>query len=153
MKLPAAQHASRGFTLVELMIVVVVASILLAVALPSYKSYVRQSRRTEAKSAVLDLAGREERYFSTNGANYSAVATDMGYTAFGIPIGNGYYKLAVSVPATTPNAPATPSYSVTATPVAGQSQVSDTQCTSFSVDSSGAQFSTGTATSQYCWAN
>jgi type IV pilus assembly protein PilE len=153
MELPVAQRSSRGFTLVELMIVVVVASILLAVAIPSYKVYVRNSRRTEAKTAVLDLAGREERYFSTNGANYSAVAANMGYTAFGVPIGSGYYQLAVSVPATTPNAPATPSYSITATPVAGQSQVNDAQCTSFSVDSSGAQFSTGTATAQYCWGN
>lgn len=153
MKLPVAAQRSRGFTLVELMVVVVIASILLAVAVPSYQVYVRQSRRTEAKTAVLDLAGREERYFSTNGANYSAVPADMGYTAFGIPIGSGYYQLAVSVPATTPNAPATPSYSITATPVAGQSQVNDLQCTSFSVDSSGAQFSTGTGTAPYCWGN
>ena len=153
MQLPAAQRSSRGFTLIELMVVVVIASILLAVAVPSYQSYVRQSRRTEAKTAVLDLAGREERYFSTNGASYSQVAANLGYAAFGTPIGSGYYQLAVNVPATTPNAPATPSYSITATPVAGQSQVSDTQCTSFSVDSSGAQFATGTATAQYCWAN
>jgi len=153
MELPVAARLSRGFTLVELMIVVAIATILLAIAVPSYQVYIRQSRRTEAKSAVLDLAGREERFFSTNGANYTNVATSLGYTAFGIPIGNGYYQLAVSTPASTPNPPAAPSYSITATPVAGQSQVNDTQCTSFSVDSSGVQFSTGTATSTYCWAN
>jgi len=49
---------AAGFTLVELMIVVVIASILLAIAVPSYMTQVRESRRTEAKTALLDLAGR-----------------------------------------------------------------------------------------------
>ena len=58
---------SRGFTLVELMVVIVIASILMAIAVPSYKNSIRKSRRTDAKTALLDLAGREERFNSTNG--------------------------------------------------------------------------------------
>jgi len=50
---------SRGFTLVELMVVIVIASILMAIAIPSYKNSIRKSRRTDAKTALLDLAGRE----------------------------------------------------------------------------------------------
>jgi type IV pilus assembly protein PilE len=50
---------SRGFTLVELMVVIVIASILMAIAIPSYKTSIRKSRRTDAKTALLDLAGRE----------------------------------------------------------------------------------------------
>jgi type IV pilus assembly protein PilE len=158
MELHTATRSSRGFTLVELMIVVVVATILLSIAVPSYMSQVRQSRRTEAKTAILDLAAREERYFSTNGALYSTATTDVGYAgAFPVLVGpDNYYTVTVCSPAANcdpnPNPPAAPSYFITATPVAGTSQAADTECTSFSVDSAGQQFATGTYTSQQCWA-
>ena len=161
MQLRTAARSSRsagGFTLVELMVVVAIATILFAIAVPSYITYIRQSRRTEAKTALLDLAGREERFLSTNPTGYTQTPGNLGYTAFGVanPIGNGYYYLTVCSPAAlacAPNPPAAPSYSIKATPVPGQSQVNDAQCTSYSVDSTGQQFSTGTATVQYCWAN
>ncbi len=60
MQLRTAARSSRptgGFTLIELMVVVAIATILFAIAVPSYMTYVRQSRRVEAKTAVLDLAG------------------------------------------------------------------------------------------------
>ena len=152
-----------GFTLVELMVVVAIATILLAVAVPSYMSYIRQSRRTEARTAVLDLAGREERFFSTNGAAYSTTAAQLGYTGLGAtsPIGSGYYYLTVCAPADAnctaglgmPNPPAAPSYTVVATPVATQTQVNDAQCTAFAVDSTGQQWATGTGGTAYCWSN
>jgi type IV pilus assembly protein PilE len=150
-----------GFTLVELMVVIAIVTILFAVAVPSYMSYIRQSRRTEARTAVLDLAGREERFYSTNGAAYSLTAAQLGYTAFGVPIGSGYYQLQVCVPANSnctaglgmPNPPAAPSYTVVATPVAGQTQVNDTQCTALAVDSTGQQWATGTGGTPYCWSN
>jgi len=158
MQLHITTRSSRGFTLIELMVVVVIATILLSIAVPSYISQVRQSRRTEAKTAVLDLASREERYFSTNGAIYSITPTDLGYTggAFPAPVGSdNYYTITVCAPAANcdPNAnpPAAPSYYITATPVAGSSQAGDAQCQSFSVDSTGQQFSTGALTSQQCW--
>jgi len=154
----AAKSLSSGFSLIELMTVVVIATILLSIAVPSYMSQVRQSRRTVAKTAVLDLAGREERYLSTNGAIYSTTPTDLGYAgAFPVLVGpDNYYTLTVCSPAANcdPNAnpPPAPSYYITATPVAGSSQAGDTQCTSFSVDSTGQQFSTGTFASAQCWA-
>lgn len=152
-----------GFTLVELMVVVAIATILFALAFPSYMSYIRQSRRTEAKTAVLDLAGREERFFSTNGALYTSAPGSLGYTGLGsgTPIGSGYYYLTVCVPANAnctpglgmPNPPATPSYTVVARPVATQTQAGDAQCTAFAVDSTGQQFATGTGGTAYCWGN
>jgi len=161
MQLRSTARSSRsgaGFTLIELMVVVAIATILFAIAIPSYTSYIRQSRRTEAKTAVLDLAGREERYLSTNPAAYTDVPANLGYTGFGAgnPIGSGYYYLTVCSPATVtcaPNPPAAPSYSIMATPVATQSQANDAQCTSFSVDSTGQQFATGAGGTAYCWAN
>ena len=165
MQLRTAARSSRprgGFSLIELMIVVAIATILFALAVPSYIAYIRQSRRTEAKTALLDLAAREERFLSTNPAAYTAVPGNLGYTGFGAanPVGNGYYFLTVCSPAALacgPNPPAAPSFSVLATPVAGQSQVNDAPCTSFSVDSSGRQYATGTGgaavATPYCWAN
>ena len=156
MQLRTAARSSRpgGFSLIELMVVVAIATILFAVAVPSYLTYVRQSRRTEARTAVLDLAGREERFFSTNGATYSVTPAQLGYAALPVVIGGGYYQLAVCSPACAPSAVAAPSYTVTATAVVGQLQ--DLQCRSFSVDSTGRQFatdSTGADATQFCWAN
>ena len=161
LRIAARLRRPAGFTLVELMVVVAIATILFAIAVPSYISYIRQSRRTEARTAVLDLAGREERFFSTNGASYSTTASQLGYAALPTAIGSGYYQLTVCAPANAnctaglgmPNPPPAPSYTVVATPVAGQSQASDAQCTAFAVDSAGQQFATGSGGTAYCWAN
>ena len=164
MPLHTLMRAPRGFTLVELLVVVVIATILLSIAVPSYMGQVRQSRRTEAKTAVLDLASREERYFSTNGSIYSVTPADLGYVGpFPANVApDNYYQITVCTAAAgavggpacdpNPNPPPGPSYYITATPVAGTTQAADAQCQSFSVDSTGQQFSTGTLTSQQCWA-
>src|ERR1700731_140430 len=107
MQLRTAARSSRprgGFSLIELMIVVAIASVLFAIAIPSYISYIRQSRRTEAKTALLDLAAREERYLSTNPAAYTNVPGNLGYAGFGAgnPVGSGYYFLTVCSPACAP---------------------------------------------------
>jgi type IV pilus assembly protein PilE len=158
MELRAGTRVS-GFTLAELMIVCVIVAILLSIAVPSYMTQVRQSRRTEAKTALLDLAGREETFFSTSGSAYTNAAASLGYAAFGVPIGSGYYQLTVCVPAAAnctaglamPNPPAAPSFTIVATPLG--TQVNDAQCTAFAVDSTGQQFATGTGGSALCWSN
>jgi type IV pilus assembly protein PilE len=157
---------SQGFTLIELMIVVVVATILLSIAVPSYMQQIRQSRRTEAKTALLDLAGREERFLTTNPTGYTNVAANLGYAGFGAgtSVGNGYYQLSTPCVAAggaalgacdpNANAPAGPSFYLVATAVAGTSQAADTQCATFAVDSVGNQFafnSAGANTTTTCW--
>ena len=166
MPLRHAMPRARGFTLIELMVVVVIATILLSIAVPSYMTQIRQSRRTEAKTAILDLSGREERYLSTNPAGYTNTPALLGYAGFGVgnPIGSGYYYLTVCSPATAtcvpglnmPNPPAAPSYTIVASPVPGQSQVNDLQCQLFAVDATGQQYavdSAGNNQTSYCWAN
>ena len=55
-------QAQRGFTLIELMIVVAVLGIIAAIALPSYNEFVREGRRAEAMSGVGDLQLKQERW-------------------------------------------------------------------------------------------
>ena len=145
---------------ITIMVTVVIVTVLVGIAVPSYIDKVRKSRRTEAKTALLDLAGREERFFTTNPTGYSNAPANLGYAAFPAQVGSGYYTITVSCIAASgaalgcdpnANAPNGPSYYLIATPVAGTSQAADTQCTSFAVDSIGNQFSTGTYTSQQCW--
>lgn len=62
-----------GFTLIELMIVVAIVGILSAIAYPSYVEYVKESRRSEARSNLLELAQFMERYHAANG-RYVTVA-------------------------------------------------------------------------------
>ena len=95
-------HSARarrlaGFTLIELMVTVIVAAILVAIAVPSYTMQTRKSRRTDAKTALLDLAGREERYNSTNSV-YTSVPGNLGYTGpWPVKVGGGYYQISVCV--------------------------------------------------------
>lgn len=63
----------RGFTLIELMVVLAIMAILVAVALPAYNSQVRHSRRTEALQVLQDCALRQERYRADNPTYGTAV--------------------------------------------------------------------------------
>ncbi len=53
-----------GFTLIEVMVVVTIVGILAAIAYPSYQDIVRQTRRADALSAVMDMMAKQERYFT-----------------------------------------------------------------------------------------
>jgi len=84
----AGQALTRaaGFTLIELMISVAVIAILAAIALPAYQTYIRKSRRAEAKTALLDLAAREERYYTVNNT-YTTAAAALGYASLPTNLG------------------------------------------------------------------
>jgi len=69
-----------GFTLIELMIAVAIVGILATIAATSYQRQVIQSHRTDARTALLDLAGREEKLFSTTN-QYTAIPSALGYGA------------------------------------------------------------------------
>jgi type IV pilus assembly protein PilE len=149
------KRPNSGFTLVELVIAMVIVSILAAIAIPSYSTYILKSHRTEAKTALLDIASLEERYFSTNNT-YTQTPSDLGYsgaagTAFNV--GSGYYTVLVSkTDATAPTTaipggtPAT--YTMTATAI--NNQVNDTSCQTFTLNSTGNQ-GASPGTSATCW--
>jgi type IV pilus assembly protein PilE len=140
---------SAGFSLIELMIVVVIGAILVAVAIPGYNYEVRKSRRTEAKTALLDLAAREERFFNmSNPPAYSTLPSDLGYNAttnaFPMNVGSGYYQVSIVLIAAAPPVPA--GYQIKAVPITAD-QLKDTTCLFFQVDNTGLQ----TATNTSCW--
>lgn len=131
-----------GFNLLELMIVVIIIAILSAIAIPSYRKYVVRSHRVDAQRALLDLAGRQERFFYSNNA-YTATLSDLAGTA---SMAGQYYSVSI------PSASST-DYTMTAT-AAGTQQRDDSQCQSMSIDRSGAQTSTGSvANDPKCWGN
>ncbi len=154
MTLRSKMPAAAGFTLIELMVTILVASILLGIAVPSYQSQIRKSRRTEARTAILDLATREERYYSVNNS-YSSSALDLGYGATAaaitnLTVGNGYYQVTGTNVAA--NGTTQASFKVVATTFG--TQVKDTQCNTFTVDQTGTQSSTavgGANSTSSCW--
>jgi type IV pilus assembly protein PilE len=155
---------ARGFSLIELMVTIVIAAILIAIAVPSYNNYVRQGRRTEAKTALLDMASLEERYFNTQN-QYTLTPTDLGYSGTaGTPmiVGSGYYQILTVAPSAIVGAllpaPGTPAgtpatFTLTAVPVPGTDQVNDLACTSFTINSAGQQSAAGADpnASVDCW--
>lgn len=108
----------KGFTLIELMIVVAVVAVLAAIAIPSYQEYIRRSQRAEARAEVLKAEGWLERFYTENN-RYSSNAANNANTTFSgiftsVPAGgSARYTIGLTVNATT--------YSITATPTGSMS--------------------------------
>ncbi len=158
---------SSGFTLIELMVTIVVATILLGIAIPSYQYEMRKSRRTEAKNTLLDAAAREERYYATQNA-YTADTGQLQYTtgSGSFPYVSGTYYQIEQIYITAPTASTTGvtlgGFAVVVSPAPGSPQSADTPCQSFIVDQTGNTWSTnapndnpasptGAITTSTCW--
>ena len=133
-------RATKGFTLIELMITVAIVGILAAIAYPSYLDQVRQSRRADAQSALLQAANRQERYFTTQ-YTYADTLDKLGMPAV---TENDAYTLNVTGDAN--------GFVITATPQ--NDQVND-DCTSLTINERGEKTANGqgsnAAISQQCW--
>jgi len=136
----------KGFTLIELMIVVAVIGIIGAIAIPSYMEHVKTSKRSDCAAALSGLAGAMERFFTQNstyiGASIGVAAADI-YPAQ-CPIfggGDAYYNL--SIDAATAN-----TFTVSAAPVQTD------KCGTLTLTNSGLRGVTGAAagnTADSCW--
>lgn len=120
------RHASSGFTLIELMVVVVVVAILATIALPSYAEFVKRGTRADAQAFLMDVALRQQQRL-VDRRDYAATIGDLGLS---LPQSlAGKYTVSMSAPAVVP-----PTFTVTATPVGAQGTEG---CGALSLTSSG----------------
>ena len=125
-------RALRGFSLIELLVVVTIIAILGLVAVPSYRQYNIRAQRTEAKTALLRLAVNQERFYLQNNS-YSANPVALGFPMSESE--NGVYTLAIPLADTN-------TYQATAIPTpgggaGGRSMTMDAECAQFGIDAQG----------------
>ena len=106
----------RGFTLIEMMIVVVVIAVLAAIALPAYQNQVRKSRRAAAEAHLMDIAARQQTYLMDKRDSYAGTVAALGISTPSDVA--SFYTITV-----TPAAGPPPTF--TATAVATGDQVND----------------------------
>lgn len=88
--------AAKGFSLLELIIVVVVAAIIAGIAVPTYMEHTRKSRRAAATAALVDATSRQEQFFLDN-KSYTTTITTGGLNMASVTDG-GMYSLSVDAP-------------------------------------------------------
>lgn len=114
---------SKGFTLIELMVVVAIVAIIAAIAMPTYREYVMRGHRRAAQSVMMDMVNRQQQYFVANRGYATAAQLNYGLP----PEVDANYDFAIALDAGPP-----PGFTITFTPTGGQ--VSDGALT---VDSAG----------------
>lgn len=132
---------AQGFTLIELMIVVAIVGILAVIAYPSYQAQANKSRRADGIAKILEVAQKQERWFSQNQSYASALIT-LGYPAT-LDSDEGYYRITLADATACTTGAFVGCFTVTATNQGAQN--SDTRCETLSVNDRGQRTATDSA--------
>ena len=140
-----------GFTLIELMIVILIVGILAAIAYPSYRDNVLDSRRTECSGTLSSLGSAMERFYSVNGSYLGAAAAGANTGAPAVytttcPADGGDATYNLTIAAATAS-----TFQLQATPVGAQA---DDECGALSLTNTGVKGVVGAdagVTWQDCW--
>lgn len=138
------RRRARGFTLVELMVVVLIVGILASIGVPAYRSYVLRVKRADAKVALTTVSQTLERCFTRfNAYNNAGCTVALPYDVpQGAAAGERTYTIGGAINAN--------GYRITATRVDGQ--VDDTDCGDFALNEQGTQgVANATKTAAQCW--
>jgi type IV pilus assembly protein PilE len=130
-------HASgRGFTLIELVVVLAIIAILASIAIPNYSEYVMRTNRSAAQSFISDIASRQAQFFLDR-RTYAATIAELNLGMS--PDLAARYAVAINVLAGPPLA-----YTVTATPIGPQLR---DRCGAMTINQAGNK----TAAAARCW--
>lgn len=160
MNAPRRSRSLAGFSLIELMIVLVVIGVLTSVALPAYNSYVARARRADARTQLLQVAQFMQRFYAANDrfdqdragtsvvsvmpANLKTSPADSTTPFYQL---NGTITSAGSISVTV----STTAYTLTMAPISGRVMAND-GCGAFRINSMGVRTVTGTGkTRDECW--
>ncbi len=135
------KSGNRGFTLIELMVVVAIVAILATIAVPGYRNYTMRANRTDATAALLKIQSAQEKHY-LNQNKYTTTLKDLGIEK----TEHEFYTLSLA------SADVTKGYTATAT--AAGPQKDDTDCAAMSVTAQGAKTSVdsgGNDSSSTCW--
>ena len=130
---------NKGFTLIELMIVIAIIGILASVGYPAYTSAVKKANRADAIDSLMSLSARMEEYYLNNDSYAGATINATGTGTVGSnKTSDDLYTL--SITAATAFA-----YTIVATP-----KSTDAECTTLIYNSLGVKSATGT-NAENCW--
>jgi len=144
-------QSTRGVTLMELMIVLVMVGILRLIGCPAYVDYSTRARRADGKALLMDAAARMERfYFDNNGYTTDRVA-GLGYALVGGTVESADRNYVLPAPTACTGGTIATFYVLTAQPNSTK-PFSDDDCGNLTLDSRGTRGRSGTGASvEDCW--